>query len=89
MTDKIGEMFLYQLPLDYFRTLPPKVDAVTAQDVERVANKYLAPDSMVVIAVGDREKIAAKLSELKLGPTTAFEVNGKPIPESNAATTGK
>jgi zinc protease len=61
-------LFVYGLPLDYYTTLPAKLDAVTAADVLRVAKDYLHPETMVTVAVGDRSKIEAALKELNLGP---------------------
>lgn len=63
----IGQLFIYDLPLDYYRTLPGKIDAVTVADVRRAAEKYLLPDSMVIVAVGDRSKIEPELLKLNLG----------------------
>jgi len=48
--------------------LAKQIDAVGAADVERVAKKYLDPKSMVVIAIGDRARIAPELEKLDLGP---------------------
>jgi zinc protease len=73
----IGQLFIYDLPLDYYRTLPSKIDAVTVADVRRVAGKYLLPDSMVIVAVGDRSKIEAELLKLNLGKVEARSSDGK------------
>lgn len=85
----ISELFAYELPSDYYRTLPSKVDAVTSADVERVAKQYLNPESMVVIAVGDRQKIAPELSKLGYGTLEALDVSGRPIAAGEAAQAGK
>ena len=74
----IGQLFVYNLPLDYYRTLPGKVNAVTAADVQRVAEKYLSPNSMVVVAVGDRSKIEAELKKLNIGPIEVRDADSKP-----------
>lgn len=75
----IGNLFTYELPLDYYNSLPAKVDAVTAADVQRVAQQRLSPGSMIVVAVGDREKIAPEVVKLDLGTVEALDVNGKPL----------
>jgi zinc protease len=64
----IGQLFVYNLPLDYYSTLPAKIQAVNAAEVQRVATKYLTPDKMVVVAVGDRASIEPELKKLELGP---------------------
>jgi zinc protease len=73
----IGQIFIYNLPLDYYSTLPGRIDAVTVADVRRVAEKYLLPDSMVIVAVGDRSKIEPELLKLNLGKLEARNADGK------------
>jgi zinc protease len=63
-----GGLFVYGLPFDYYGGLAKQIDAVTAADVQRMARKYLHPESMVVIAVGDRARIEPDLEKLDLGP---------------------
>jgi zinc protease len=76
----ISDLFVYNLPLDFYNTLPSRIGAVTAADVQRVAEKYLKPDSTVVIAVGDRSKIEPELQKLNLGPVETRDLDGKPTP---------
>jgi zinc protease len=54
------------LPEDYWDTYTQKISAVTAEDVARVARKYVPLDNVQIIAVGD----AARIRELlkKFGP---------------------
>jgi zinc protease len=56
----------YGLPLDYWDTYPAKVMAVTAEEVQRVARKYVPYDNAQIIAVGDGAKIRDLLK--KFGP---------------------
>ncbi len=80
-----GNLFVYNLPLDYYRNLPAKITTVTAADVQRVAEKYLSPDNMVVVIAGDRAKIEDGLKKLDLGPTQALDTEGKPATAQPAA----
>jgi predicted Zn-dependent peptidase len=54
------------LPEDYWDTYTAKVMAVGAEDVQRVAKKYVPLDNIRIIAVGDATKIAELLK--KFGP---------------------
>jgi zinc protease len=63
-----AELFVYGLPLDYYRGLGARIDAVSASEIRRMAQKYLDPESLVVIAVGDRARIGPELEQLNLGP---------------------
>lgn len=73
----VGQLFVYGLPLDYYGTLPAKIGAVTADDVKRVAAKYLTPEKMVVVAVGDRAKIEPELNKTQLGTIEVRGLDGK------------
>ena len=50
------------LPADYWDTYPEKIAAVTDADVQRVAQKYVPLDDLVIVAVGDGAKIRSVLS---------------------------
>ncbi|MBI5678075.1 MAG: insulinase family protein, partial [Planctomycetes bacterium] len=45
-----------ELPLNYLETYIANVLAVTQEDVQRVARKYLHPDEIKILVVGDNEK---------------------------------
>jgi zinc protease len=70
-TRSIGQIFIYALPLDYYRTLPAAIQSVSIADVRRVADEHLSPDRMVVVAVGDRARIEPEIEQLKLGTVEA------------------
>ena len=44
------------LPMNYLETYLENVQAVTREDIQRVATKYLHPDAIKILVVGDREK---------------------------------
>lgn len=69
---------LYNLPADYWDTYPQKVDAITAEDVQRVAQKYIDLDHLQVVAVGDASKAREVLT--KYGKVEVFDADGKPVP---------
>jgi zinc protease len=72
-----AEIFLYDLPSNYYAKLPERLSAVTAADAESVANKYLHPDEMILICVGDRAKIEPELKKLDLGAIELRDADGK------------
>ena len=57
LTNLIVSQELYNLPTDYLQTYRNDVNAVTVDEVLRVANKYIIPDKMAIIIVGDAEEI--------------------------------
>jgi zinc protease len=52
---------------------------MTAADVQSVAQKFLKPESMKVIAVGDRAQIVPQIEKLGLGDITYRGADAKPI----------
>jgi predicted Zn-dependent peptidase len=68
---------LYNLPADYWDTYPQNVSAVTAEDVQRVAQKYIDLNHLQIVAVGDASKAREVLS--KYGTVEVYDADGKPI----------
>lgn len=63
----IAELFVYSLSQNEYETTVRAISTVSLADVQRVA-KYLQPESIVTVAVGDAAKIERELRELNLGP---------------------
>jgi len=72
-----AEIFEYNLPPGFYSTLPEKLSSVSAADAESVAKKYLHPDQMILVCVGDRAKIEPELQKLDLGPIEIRDGDGK------------
>ncbi len=72
-----SEIYVYDLPLDYFSLLPAQIYAVTAEQAQAAAQKYIQPDKSTVLAVGDRAKIEADMKKLNLGKTEIRDTDGK------------
>jgi len=68
---------LYNLPADYWDTYPQKVTAITAADVQRVAQKYIDLGHLQVVAVGDAAKAREGLA--KYGKVEVFDAEGKRV----------
>jgi zinc protease len=71
------ERYLYKLPADYWDKYPDRIDAITAAEVQRVAQKYWGADKLQVVAVGDATKIEPALK--KLGTVQTFDAEGNPV----------
>ncbi|KAB8062849.1 M16 family metallopeptidase [Janthinobacterium violaceinigrum] len=72
----MANAYIYGLGLDYYTTLPQRFASVTDKQVQQVAKKYLQPDTLVVIGVGDKAKIAPQLGKLKLAPVESRDAEG-------------
>ena len=71
------------LPENFYETFISKIDAVSKEDVKRIANKYLKPENLRIIVVGKGVDIADKLENInyngKLIPVKYFNKVGKQI----------
>ena len=81
------------LPSDFYTTYLQKINAVTAEDVKRIANKYFKPQNARVIVVGkgsdvigtlEKTGIPIKYFDKYATPTTKSEFS-KPIPDGVTA----
>lgn len=64
------QLQVYGLPADYWDVYPQRITEVTAADVRRVAQKYLNPSEVQIVAVGDAAKVRAALE--KYGTVEVF-----------------
>jgi zinc protease len=75
----LAEIYMYNLPRDYFSNLPGQLNAVTAEQAQAVAKKYLHPEEMILVCVGDRAKIEPELAKLNLGETEIRDADGNVV----------
>jgi predicted Zn-dependent peptidase len=68
ISGRLVDLIVYGLPDDYFSRYVQNIQAVTAEDVQRVAKRYLQPDRVAVVVVGDRQVIEPRIRALNLGP---------------------
>lgn len=57
LTNLIVNQHLYGLPHDYLQTYREHVSAVTPDDVIEAAKKYVRPDEMAIVIVGDASEV--------------------------------
>ncbi len=82
----------YGYPADYYQQYPAKLQAVTAEDVARVAKKYVQPNQTSVLVVGREKDFDKPLSSL--GTVTPIDITipepgAKPAAAGGAAATPK
>jgi zinc protease len=70
----------YGFPADYYQKYPETIQRVTADDVARVAKKYVTPDQVAVLVVGNEKDFEKPLSSLG-GTVTPIDIT---IPEAGA-----
>ena len=57
LTNLIVNQQLYGLPEDYLQTYRDNVNAITVEDISRVAKKYVMPEAMAIVIVGDAQDV--------------------------------
>ena len=75
----VGLLFLFELPPDYYAGLPGRLASMTAADVFAATKRHLAPDRMLVVAVGDRAQAEPQIAGLKLGAVAYRDRDGKAV----------
>ena len=63
----LGSLALHGLSEDELTQFPARVSSVDAKAVTRVARKYLDPNRLLTVVVGDREAVGPSLAALGLG----------------------
>ncbi|PYS51320.1 MAG: hypothetical protein DMF68_04750 [Acidobacteria bacterium] len=68
---------LYNLPADYWDTYPQMVSSITAEDVQRAAQRYVNLANLQIVAVGDASKARDVLA--KYGSVEVYDTEGQPM----------
>ena len=74
-----GTILQYDLPEDYFNTFTQKVMSMTQVSANEIARKYIQPDHLVWVVVGDMSKVEAGVRELNLGEVHKLDADGNPV----------
>jgi predicted Zn-dependent peptidase len=72
---RLEDALVYHLPDDYFSKYVQNIQAVTAADVQRVAQKYIQPGHVIVVVVGDLKTIEPGIRGLNLGPIKTLTID--------------
>ena len=80
------DLIYYGLPLDYYDTFVPKVQAIEKAAVKKAAAKHLKPGQLQLLVVGDGKTVLPKLKEvpaaakeLANAEIVMLDVDGKPV----------
>ncbi len=61
LIDQLMQIRLFGLPADYLETYRERIEAVTRDEVRRVAREQLAPDTAAIVIVGDATAVRAQV----------------------------
>jgi zinc protease len=61
LTDQLVSIRMYDLPDDYLVTYRDRLNAVTTDDILRVAQSYVTPDRAAIVIVGDAAEVSEQI----------------------------
>lgn len=77
MGERLQEIDLYGLPEDFFKTYAQKLAGVTPEKAAGLARKYIDPQKLVIVVVGEAREIVPQLE--KYGKVTVYDADLKPL----------
>ncbi len=75
----LADLALFGLPDSEIGNYLTQIARVKADDVTRVATRYLSPEHLTIVVVGDVAKIRPGIEALHLGPVTVLDAEGQPV----------
>jgi zinc protease len=75
----IGSIYTEDLPESYYQEYASKINAVTSDDLVRVAKKYIDLNNINIVIVGDRAVIEEPLRRTTIAPVVLLDIEGKPV----------
>jgi len=75
----ITNIVRYNLPDTYYDQYPAKVEQINLNMVKQVAQKYVHPEKLVWVIVGDRSKITEPVKSLNIGEIQFIDSDGNPV----------
>lgn len=76
---QLSQLVPYDIPLEFYNGYTQRIGAVTQADVQRVARRYLDPDRLAIVIVGDRKAIEPALRATNVGDVVIIDVGGKQV----------
>ena len=74
-----SQILQYGLPEDYFNTFTQKAMSLTPESANEIAKKFILPDHLVWVVVGDMNKVEQGIRELNLGEIHKIDADGNPV----------
>jgi zinc protease len=74
---RVQDIWFYDLPGDFYKTYAKRMSDVTPVVAQDLAKKYLHPDNLAIVVVGEAKDIQKDLE--KLGPVTVYDTDLNPV----------
>jgi predicted Zn-dependent peptidase len=76
---QLTPLVTYGLDLDFYNRYVRAIEQITQADVQRVARKYIDPERLTIVVVGDRKQIEPGIRALGIGPVEIRDIYGRPL----------
>ncbi len=80
---QILNVLFYELPIEQLQNFRERVNAVTVDDVQRVARAYLKPDRLAVVLVGNASAFESQLAKVGFGRFERIELGNLDLTADN------
>ncbi|HLJ29391.1 MAG TPA: pitrilysin family protein [Candidatus Angelobacter sp.] len=74
----------YNLPEDYYNTFTQKAMSLTPDNANEVAKRFIQPNHLIWVVVGDMSKVEGGIRELNLGEVRKIDADGNVVQEQKA-----
>jgi zinc protease len=74
LAGRINTVYLYDLPRDFITTFKPKIEALSAADIQKAASTYFDQSGFAVVIVGDYDKVKEQVAPY--GEVTLYDAEG-------------
>jgi zinc protease len=85
---QVVNALFYGLPLDELQSFRERVNAVTPDDIQRVAKLYLRPDRLSVVLVGNAKTFASQLGAVGFGGFETVDIGDLDLTSANFKRSG-
>jgi zinc protease len=69
----------YDMPEDYYNTYTQKVQSLTPETANSMAKRFILPDHLIWVVVGDMSKVEPGIRALHLGDVHKIDADGNPV----------
>jgi zinc protease len=79
LANRIQQLLIWGLPVDFYATYRERLAAVTPGDVQSAATSRLTPNNLIVVVAGDLSKIEAPIRARNLGTVEVWDPSGNKL----------
>ncbi len=76
---EVAELDCYGLPLRELARYVAGIEDVTIEKIREAAQRYIRPEHMLLVVVGDAAKVESGVRELDFGPIVHVDKEGEPL----------